>query len=223
MACCGVQTLVLKTIALIALGTAIGLIDSVRRPITLGGRITDVDIADVFKSASESPKTPVAPPDQSVPAAAPGAAPAAAPGAASVVAAPAASAVEAKPGEPGWQPTPKDRLPKGQITLEEAKRAFDSGASFVDARRAEEYEAGHVQGAIRMNLKSFENGNPPLMAMIPRDGVVIVYCGGGKCDESERVAEQFNNSGYAKVFIIHDGFPGWKAMGWPVETGEGLQ
>lgn len=210
MACCGFQTHILKAVALVALGTGVGLIDSVRRPITIGGRITDVDINDVLGGNKATPQTPADVPSAKAPEPQP---------------APASTATttELKPGDPGWQPTPKNKLPQGQITLDEAKRAFDNGASFVDARRKEEYEAGHIQGAIRMNLKSFENGNPPIMAMIPRDGVVIVYCGGGKCDESERVAEQLNNSGYSKVFIIHDGFPGWNTMKFPTETGEGLQ
>jgi rhodanese-related sulfurtransferase len=119
-------------------------------------------------------------------------------------------------------PTPKP-LPPGQITLDEAKRLFDSGASLVDARRKDDYEQGHIKGAMRINLKSFENGDPPLLAMIPRDGTVVVYCSGGNCDESEHVAEFLYNSGYKKVYVIHDGFPGWKAKGWPIETGEGLQ
>lgn len=138
---------------------------------------------------------------------------------------PAASAGKsaAKPGEPGWVPTAKSALPKGQITIDEAKQAFDSGASFIDARRKDDYEAGHIKGAIRMNLASFQGGDPPLLAMVPRDGVVVVYCGGGNCDESESVAKMLFNSGYQKVFVLHDGYPGWKALGHAVETGEGMQ
>lgn len=225
MACNGMQSIFLKAVALIALGTSVGLIDSMRRPIKLGGRITVVDINSVLGGGNTAaPNTPAGPPSTPPSTTTPkNSEPPPQPAAHSTTTPPAASAADIKPGDPGWQPTPADKLPKGQITLDAAKRAFDAGANFVDARRKEEYEAGHVQGAMRMNLQSFANGNPPLMAMLARDAVVVVYCGGGHCDESERVAEQLNNSGYSKVFIIHDGYPGWKAMNWPVETGEGLQ
>lgn len=221
MACCSFKLVVLQAVALAAAGVSIGLVDSVRRPITLNARVAEEFVAPVKPAGqpSSSPGTDTKPAmptsvDSSHTSAA--ATPAPAPD-------PPASADGLKPGNPGWKPTLKAVLPKGQITLDEAKQAFDGGASFIDARRKEEYEAGHIQGAIRINLKSFENGDPPLLAMVPRESMVIVYCGGGKCDESERVAEMLNNSGYKKVFVVHDGFPGWKAMGWPVETGEGMQ
>lgn len=214
MACCSLKLIILQAVTLTAAGVGIGLVDSVRRPISLNTREAVEFVAPTKPADSPGPGSNAdAPKPEPTPAP---------PQAASST--PTPEAIEApKPGDAGWKPTLKAVLPKGQITLDEAKQAFDAGASFIDARRKEEYEAGHIQGAIRMNLKSFENGDPPMLAMVPRDSMVIVYCGGGKCDESERVAEMLNNSGYKKVFVVHDGFPGWKAMGWPVETGEGLQ
>lgn len=121
-------------------------------------------------------------------------------------------------------PTPKAELPKGQITLEEAKAAFDTGnVNIVDARTREKFAEGHLPGAVRLELKDFMDSVPAKLGLLDRAKMVIVYCGGGHCDESERVAEQLEGSGCKPIFIIHDGFPGWKAMGYPVEVGEDIE
>ena len=60
-----------------------------------------------------------------------------------------------------------------------------------------------------------------MLAAIPRDATLVVYCNGGNCDESEQVAKLINGSGYQKVYVMHDGIPGWQAMGYPSEEGEG--
>jgi rhodanese-related sulfurtransferase len=199
VACVRAKVIVMQAIVLVAIGTAAGLADSVRRPIKLG-REAPPDLSTSSSDQQISGQTQT-----------------------SLKTTPAPGASSLKPGDAGWTPTREGDLPKGQITLDAGKRLFDSGAKFVDARRKEEYEAGHIKGAIRINLKAFENGDPPLLATMARDEIVVVYCGGGDCDESEHVAEMISNSGYKKVYVIHDGFPGWKVMGWPSETGEGLQ
>ncbi len=202
MACCATKSVVLQMIVIAAIGAGAGLADSARRPITLGRVAPD----GPFENTTPNTAPPDVNPTMPVP-----------------VKPTAAPTPDLKPGDPGWTQTPKEALPKGQITLDDAKRLFDSSASFVDARRKEDYELGHIKGALRLNLKSFENGDPPLLAMIPRESFVVVYCSGGHCDESEHVAEFLSNSGYKKVYVIHDGYPGWNAMHWPVELGEGVQ
>ncbi len=203
MSCCGIRTIIMQGVVIAALGVGAGLIDSSlpsRRLIKFEREAPPELNPEITHTDPKSLPPPIATPDPKTPAAS-----------------------TLKPGDPGWLPTEKAALPKGQITLDEAKKLYDTAASFVDARRKEDYEQGHIKGAMRINLKSFENGDPPLLAMIPRDAIVVVYCSGGNCDESEHVADFMANSGYKKVYVIHDGYPGWKAMGWPVETGEGIQ
>ena len=45
--------------------------------------------------------------------------------------------------------------------------------------------------------------------MIPRSSVLVVYCSGGDCDESEAVARMLTGSGYKSTYVMHDGIPGW--------------
>jgi rhodanese-related sulfurtransferase len=187
-----------QAIVLIGVGSAIAVIDSFRRPITLTRAVTPEPAI---------PPTPIP-------------APSPAPGSSDAPAAPPAAL---KPGDAGWTPTPKDRLPAGQVTIDEAKALFDAGAAFIDTRKKEEYETGHVQNAFRIALSNFRTGDPALLGMISRSQSVVVYCNGGQCDESEAVARMLAGSGYSKVYVLHDGFPGWKAVGHPVQTGAGVQ
>lgn len=112
-------------------------------------------------------------------------------------------------------------LPVGHITVAQAKALFDNGAKFIDARAKDDYEKGHVRDAFRVLQSAFAAGDPPALAMIMRSEVVVVYCNGGHCDESEGVARMLDQSGYKKVYVMHDGFPGWKTAGHPSDTGPG--
>lgn len=135
---------------------------------------------------------------------------------------PAATAPASQP-KTDFKPTPADQLPAGHITLDDGKKAFDNqSAAFVDARKAELYEAAHIPRAFKIELHDFSAGDPQVLMMIPRDSNVIVYCSGGNCDESVKVAEMLNGSGYKNVYVLHDGLPGWQAMGWPTESGKGM-
>ena len=119
--------------------------------------------------------------------------------------------------------TPAAALPEGQITLTQAKALYDQNFFFVDARRKEVYIEGHVANAFRADMASFASGDPQWVSGLPKDMTLVVYCNGGNCDESEHVAQLLNASGFKAVYVMHDGFPGWKAAGYPIETGEGQE
>jgi rhodanese-related sulfurtransferase len=208
----------MQALVLIGVGSAVGVVDSMRRPIKLSRETMDVRelLAPKSTGATASPVTPAPVDPKAGTSGAMSTSPTApTPG--------PTTAATAKPGETGWQPTAKSAMPAGQITIDEAKALFDQGATFVDTRKSDEYRAGHVKDAYRISLSNFKSGDPALLQMIPRDSIVVCYCIGGHCDESEAVAKMFSGSGYSKVFVMHDGYPGWKVMGHPVQTGEGIE
>jgi rhodanese-related sulfurtransferase len=127
------------------------------------------------------------------------------------------------PAQTTAQAAPAGELPKGHITIEQASGLYDQQAFFVDARRKEVYVEGHVANAFRADMESFKNSTPSWVSALPKDMLLVVYCNGGDCDESEHVAQLLNASGFTAVYIMHDGFPGWKSAGLPVETGEGQE
>lgn len=127
------------------------------------------------------------------------------------------------PEQPRATAMPSTELPAGHITIAQARSLFDQNSIFVDARRKEVYAEGHVAGSFRADMASFKTGDPAWVSAFPKDLTLVVYCNGGDCDESEHVAQLLEASGFQTIYVMHDGFPGWKAAGHPIETGEGQE
>jgi rhodanese-related sulfurtransferase len=104
----------------------------------------------------------------------------------------------------------------GDLSL--AKKLYDSGAYlFVDARSREDYDSGRIRGAVSLPVGQFEDGiNEFLDQYAPETGIVT-YCSGRNCEDSHQLAQLFLDFGYARVNVMIDGYPGWKAEGYPVE------
>lgn len=97
---------------------------------------------------------------------------------------------------------------------------------FLDARSEHEYTAGHIPGAYHLYafLKDDALKGQILSEFIPLAmgaDKVVIYCGGGECDDSVQVALELPMHGLdpAKILVDVDGFTGWKKAGMPYEKG----
>jgi rhodanese-related sulfurtransferase len=103
-------------------------------------------------------------------------------------------------------------------TVDQARKLFDSGEYiFVDARSREDYEQGHVKGAVSLPVGQFEEEISAFLASYPPEASIITYCSGRTCEDSHHLAEYLMASGYDKINVFIDGFPGWEAEGHPIE------
>lgn len=108
------------------------------------------------------------------------------------------------------------------ITIPQAFRLFSANTAFVDARRRDEFEAGHVQNAFWMPADALTGGKrSEAMDFLVPDQPVVIYCGGGECDASKNVAALLQQGGFTQCLIMTDGYPGWVAAGHPTATGKG--
>lgn len=109
-----------------------------------------------------------------------------------------------------------------QMQLGAVKKYFDAGAAvFIDARPKEEYDAGHIPGALNLpydqavtdpaRLESFDAGGKP----------IVVYCGGGTCELSMNLAWAMIQSGQKKLLVFMGGIPEWEGAGYPLEKAAG--
>lgn len=117
-------------------------------------------------------------------------------------------------------PAVKPAMPAHHVDLAQAKALYDGGMThFVDARTEEDFAKGRISGAMFIPPSAFFNGKLPdevLTGRLIRAWNVVVYCNGGDCDASENVAIRLKEQGFnPKVF--HEGFPAWKAAGYPIE------
>lgn len=91
--------------------------------------------------------------------------------------------------EPGYQ----------QITAQEAKAMMDVGAGAVvlDVREQEEYDQGHIPGAVLLPVGEITQESAS--AAVPeKDTVVLVYCRSG--NRSKAAANELAQLGYTQVY-----------------------
>jgi len=96
-----------------------------------------------------------------------------------------------------------------------AKALFDRGVSFVDVRGRARWILGHIQGAIVLDFKTDFN-EASLLAVVGKDQDVVIYCSGAKCLRSSRACAKAVGWGFENVYYLREGFPGWKAAGYPI-------
>jgi rhodanese-related sulfurtransferase len=99
-----------------------------------------------------------------------------------------------------------------------AKEVFDKGdVLFVDARSSDSYEDGHIQGAISLPVGQFDERIESFLNQHSPETFIVTYCSGRTCEDSHNLAQFLSDAGFTDVRIFIDGFPGWKAEGYPIE------
>ena len=102
------------------------------------------------------------------------------------------------------------------VTL--AKKLYDSNKFvFVDARSRDDYDEGHIKGAVSLPVGRFDEKIEAFSEQYPIDRPVITYCSGRTCEDSNKLAQYLLEFGYKEVAVFIDGFPGWEAAGYPIE------
>ena len=85
-----------------------------------------------------------------------------------------------------------------QISQEEAKEmmAKEDGHIVVDVRRQDEYDAGHIPGAILIPNESIGTERPAELPDL--DQIILIYCRSGR--RSKEAAQKLADMGYTKIY-----------------------
>jgi rhodanese-related sulfurtransferase/DNA-binding HxlR family transcriptional regulator len=75
----------------------------------------------------------------------------------------------------------------------------------VDVRPAEEFAAGHIEGARSIPIDELERR----LAELPAEGEVVAYCRGPFCAYSHEAVRQLRAAGH-KARRLEDGWPEWQ-------------
>jgi 3-mercaptopyruvate sulfurtransferase SseA len=109
---------------------------------------------------------------------------------------------------------------KGAISIEEMKRQFDGKTAVIlDARSPEEYEAGHIPGAINIPHDQIPQYQDVLTREVSNDAHIICYCRGPSCDFSDLLATELKIIGWPDISVFSGGWEEWTKAGYPVEKG----
>jgi rhodanese-related sulfurtransferase/DNA-binding transcriptional ArsR family regulator len=95
------------------------------------------------------------------------------------------------------------------------ERARSSDVLILDARPANEYLAGHIAGAISVPIDDLQNR----LRALPTDKEYVAYCRGPYCVYADRAVELLRKS-RRRARRLAEGFPEWRAAGFPIEQGD---
>jgi ArsR family transcriptional regulator len=95
------------------------------------------------------------------------------------------------------------------------QRSKDGLVTVLDVRPPEEYESGHIPGAINVPLERIEQ----CLKELPKGQEVFAYCRGAYCVLAFEAVAALREKGF-KARRLEEGYPEWKAAGLPVEGSE---
>ena len=92
-------------------------------------------------------------------------------------------------------------LGKYDITTDELKGKINEGAILLDVRSKQEYDEGHIQGAI--NIPDYEISKT-IESIIPdKSRLIVVYCQSG--GRSKEVYYKLHKKGYFNIYHLYGG------------------
>ncbi|MHA1537904.1 MAG: ArsR/SmtB family transcription factor [Alphaproteobacteria bacterium] len=103
-----------------------------------------------------------------------------------------------------------------EITREELLERMRQGVvTVVDVRPVEEFDAGHLPGALNITLDAMAER----LGDLDPGREIIAYCRGPYCALAYRAIDAIRGFGH-KARRLEDGYPEWKLAGLAVETGD---
>ncbi len=100
------------------------------------------------------------------------------------------------------------------VSRDEVKGLIKGSAVLLDVRPRQEFDAGHLRGAINIPIDEL----PDRLSELPPESRVITYCRGEYCLFADEAAEFLRANGY-DVARLEGGWPEWQVEGRPVKIG----
>ncbi|MDQ3766139.1 MAG: rhodanese-like domain-containing protein, partial [Actinomycetota bacterium] len=99
------------------------------------------------------------------------------------------------------------------VTREELKKRLRNKDVFVlDVRPPEEFDAGHIPGALSIPVAELKRR----LRELPKDKEIVAYCRGQYCSFAPKAVRYLTGKGY-KGQMLRDGLPDWASAGLPLE------
>jgi len=109
-------------------------------------------------------------------------------------------------GREGMEPVDREAL---------LRLVREGAVTVLDVRPAEEYNAGHIPGALSLPLEELELR----LSELPRDQEIVAYCRGPYCVLSVQAIEILRAKGFNAI-RLEEGVQDLRAMGFPIAVGE---
>jgi rhodanese-related sulfurtransferase len=125
---------------------------------------------------------------------------------------------------PLFRPFPADRTGgPARESFQEADadmvRQFVSAntAILLDARAPDEFASGHIPAARNLPVSRFAEEFPRLIPALKSSAMIIVYCRGISCGDSQLLAEKLHLRGLRIILVYRGGIEDWTGKGYGLE------
>jgi len=130
----------------------------------------------------------------------------------------ALAVVQAALGGPGTnEPALKPALKAGlarKVDVDEFEKLWQDKKNVVlDVRSKKEFEAGHIPGAVNLDVNAADFDQK--VAELQKDKVYLVHCAAGV--RSARACDKMSRLGFPHLIDLAPGFKGWEKAGKQVE------
>lgn len=110
----------------------------------------------------------------------------------------------------------KEALSLSQV--QKMTAANDTSTLLIDARTPQDYNAGHIPGAVNVTVAQISGVDGDIDPRIARYSKLIVYGNDPGSIPAMALGKRLIASGYKGVRYYPEGMMGWKAAGLPIET-----
>ncbi|HEY7087849.1 MAG TPA: rhodanese-like domain-containing protein [Tepidisphaeraceae bacterium] len=101
------------------------------------------------------------------------------------------------------------------VTASQLRTMIQSGGLLViDARYQQDYEAGHIDGALSIPVTSTREEIRSALGNRPQDAPIVIYCQSEGCPFARKVAVQIALEGYTNLMLFRGGWFEWKSGGY---------
>ena len=108
-------------------------------------------------------------------------------------------------------------IPK--LSEKKVRKLLDTDTVFIDARRARDFKAGHLKGAISVPVDANDVEYQKTTTNIAKNAHIVLYCQSAGCKFAEIVAIKLKNEGFPNISIFRGGWNEWVAKnGKPKEV-----
>jgi rhodanese-related sulfurtransferase len=109
---------------------------------------------------------------------------------------------------------------EGDVGLDEMQQiSVTRSALILDARPEVFYRLGHIPSALSLPRDDFENRYRAIQSVLraSQDKLVVVYCAGTDCHDSQMVGDALRRLGYSHIRLFRGGWGDWESANYPEE------
>lgn len=104
------------------------------------------------------------------------------------------------------------------IDVKTAKKLYDQGTYFFDAREKRHFQKEHIKGAYPVYFDVSKAQYIVIQLPKDKEEKLLFYCYGETCANSYEAALAVRKLGYTNVYWLLNGFNEWKVKKYPIST-----